>query len=245
MRRLFFLFCLIGNLSLAQTSDFIRSGRPGNASGAFSAGKNFLQIENGTFAYSDFSSRGFVGNSFYMRYGISEKFEVNLITDLSYINQGNQLSYGGPYLGVKYNWLDNRADKISFGTILAHNFGSFYDDALNETSLNNIFVLNATQKLGICLNSIVIYSGESKSFSTWVVFNVGYSLLKDNTIYVEVSEHFSSQNATLVRLGWYKRISNDFQIDASVRLDQVDSSFPARFYPGFSIGFAKRFKLGK
>ncbi|PHR31871.1 MAG: hypothetical protein COA38_07340 [Fluviicola sp.] len=241
MYRIIVLFCLSSSLGFTQTAESIRSGRPGNASGAYSVGKNVFQLENGLLGYSDFSTWSFANYSLYLRYGISEKWEVNLTTDLSFASGDNQLAYGGPNVGLKYNWLDNHADRFSFGTVLSHNFGSFWNDNLNVTSINNIFMFSLTDKFGVNLNNQVEFLAESKTFGSWVILNFGYSLPKNNTIYIEGSHYFSTSDITFLRLGWCKLLTNDFQIDATIRFDQVNSIAPNRFDPGISLGFSKRF----
>ena len=115
--------------------------------------------------YSDFSTWSLANYSLYLRYGISEKWEVNLTTDLSFASGDNQLAYGGPNVGLKYNWLDNHADRFSFGTVLSHNFGSFWNNNLNVTSINNIFMFSVTDKFGINLNNQV----ESSDLIGWEI----------------------------------------------------------------------------
>ena len=65
---------LIYQNSLSQYTDIINSNRPGNSSGAFSVGKNILQIESGFFNVKEkhdllnYETKGF-GIDFKIRYG--------------------------------------------------------------------------------------------------------------------------------------------------------------------------------
>lgn len=235
------IFCLISNFSFSQTAESIRSGRPGNASGAFSVGKNVFQLENGIIGYSDFSNSSSLANSLYMRYGISEKVEVNLTTDLSIASGSSQLGYGGPNVGLKFNWFDNHADRFSFGTVLSHNFGSLWDGSLNATSINNIFIYNITEKFGVNVNVQVDYQGESKTLESFAILNFGYSLPDNNSIYIEGTQYLLQSSFTNLRLGWSKLLTDNFQVDVTLRYDQIDSANPKRFDPGISFGFSKRF----
>lgn len=245
MNRIIILFCLITGFGYAQTSETLRTGRPGNASGAYSVGKKVFQIENGLIGYSDFSNTSSLANSLYLRYGISERIEMNLTTDLSIASGGGQLGYGGPNVGLKFNWFDNHADWFSFGTVLSHNFGSLWDEGLNVTSINNIFSFNVTEKFGVSVNNQFEFYALSKDLGSFLILNLGYSLPESNSLYVEWTQYFIGSNVTNLRLGWYKQLNNDFQIDASLRFDQVDSNFPNRFDPGVSIGVSKRFLAKK
>ena len=73
---------LIYQNSFSQYTDIINSNRPGNSSGAFSVGKNILQIESGFFNAKEkhdllnYETKGF-GIDFKIRYGfLYEKLEL-------------------------------------------------------------------------------------------------------------------------------------------------------------------------
>lgn len=246
MKNLAILFiCLLGHVSFAQTSESIRSGRPGNANAPTTVGKKVLQFENRATAYSDFENQTNVRAGVQTRYGILEKLEVNLATDFSYDQLSGDLGYAGPVIGLTFNWLDGYKDRVALGSILTHNFGSLWDKALNETSLNTLFTIDVTQNFGFCFNGVFAYSAEAEDWSTGLIFNFGYSLPKDNTIYIEGSQYLGTQSNTLFRLGWYKMLNNDLQMDANFRFDQIGGANPTRFYPGVTVGFSKRFNLAK
>ena len=80
----FFLlsFLLKTNLGYSQFTDIINSNRPGNSSGAFSVGKDILQLENGFYFTNEkhqllnYDIEGY-GTEFKIRYGfLYEKLEV-------------------------------------------------------------------------------------------------------------------------------------------------------------------------
>lgn len=86
MNRLLVFFLLIFllkiNLGYSQFTDIINSNRPGNSSGAFSVGKDILQLENGFYFTNEkhqllnYDIEGY-GTEFKIRYGfLYEKLEV-------------------------------------------------------------------------------------------------------------------------------------------------------------------------
>ena len=86
MNRLLVFFLLIFllkiNLGYSQFTDIINSNRPGNSSGAFSVGKDILQLENGFYFTNEkhqllnYDIEGY-GTEFKIRYGfLDEKLEV-------------------------------------------------------------------------------------------------------------------------------------------------------------------------
>jgi len=86
MNRLLVFFLLIFllkiNLGYSQFTDIINSNRPGNSSGAFSVGKDILQLENGLYFTNEkhqllnYDIEGY-GTEFKIRYGfLYEKLEV-------------------------------------------------------------------------------------------------------------------------------------------------------------------------
>ena len=76
------IFTLNTDFSYSQYTEIINSNRPGNSSGAFSVGKNILQLENGFFYTNEqhqllnYKVKGF-GTDFKVRYGfLYEKLEL-------------------------------------------------------------------------------------------------------------------------------------------------------------------------
>ena len=86
MNRLFvsflFIFILKFNFGYSQYTEIINSNRPGSSSGAFSVGKNILQLENGFYYTNEehqllnYKVKGF-GADFKIRYGfLLDKLEL-------------------------------------------------------------------------------------------------------------------------------------------------------------------------
>ena len=82
MTRVILSFLLKINLGYSQFTDIINSNRPGNSSGAFSVGKDILQLENGFYFTNEkhqllnYDIEGY-GTEFKIRYGfLYEKLEV-------------------------------------------------------------------------------------------------------------------------------------------------------------------------
>ncbi|GEM57447.1 hypothetical protein FC1_06850 [Flavobacterium columnare NBRC 100251 = ATCC 23463] len=89
IKYLFIALCLVvSNQIIAQYTDEINTNRPGNSAGAFSVGKNVLQIEGGLYYANEshsvlnYEANGF-GADLTTRYGLlKEQLEVSL--DLQY-----------------------------------------------------------------------------------------------------------------------------------------------------------------
>ena len=94
MDRLFvsflFIFILKFNFGYSQFTEIINSNRPGSSSGAFSVGKNILQLENGFYYTNEehqllnYKVKGF-GADFKIRYGfLLDKLELIVDGAVSY-----------------------------------------------------------------------------------------------------------------------------------------------------------------
>ena len=122
MNRLFVFFLLIFllkiNLGYSQFTDIINSNRPGNSSGAFSVGKDILQLENGFYFTNEkhqllnYDIEGY-GTEFKIRYGfLYEKLEVIIsgnyqsdnLSDNRYnpVNNINRKNFKKFKIGAKY-----------------------------------------------------------------------------------------------------------------------------------------------
>lgn len=77
---------LFSNPVLAQFNETIRTGRPGQAIGAFTVGKGVLQVQSGFDVFGSQNSRtklksnGFLNNTV-VRYGLTETFEVSTLVE--------------------------------------------------------------------------------------------------------------------------------------------------------------------
>lgn len=77
---------LFSNPVLAQFNETIRTGRPGQAIGAFTVGKGVLQVQSGFEVFGSQNSRtklksnGFLNNTV-VRYGLTETFEVSTLVE--------------------------------------------------------------------------------------------------------------------------------------------------------------------
>lgn len=83
------ILLFISQIAFKQFNETIRTGRPGQATGAFTVGKNILQFQQGldyySFADTKFPPRGFVSNNV-VRFGILETVELSALIDYQYEN---------------------------------------------------------------------------------------------------------------------------------------------------------------
>ena len=114
----FIVFILKFDFGHSQYTEIINSNRPGNSSGAFSVGKNILQIENGFYITNEkhnllnYKTKGF-GLDFKLRYGllyekleliIDGVFQADEFNDFRYnpTNTYNRKNFKKFQLGAKY-----------------------------------------------------------------------------------------------------------------------------------------------
>ncbi len=125
---LIIIFTLNTDFSYSQYTEIINSNRPGNSSGAFSVGKNILQLENGFFYTNEqhqllnYKVEGF-GIDFKLRYGfLYEKLELivdgvylsDRFTDNRYSpsNNFNRKNFKKFKIGAKYLIYDPKKGQV-------------------------------------------------------------------------------------------------------------------------------------
>ncbi len=85
-----FFLLILSNFCFGQFNETIRTGRPGQAIGAFTVGKNVLQFQQGLDYYSTAEinpPKEFVFNNV-VRYEISETVELSALVDYQYKESG-------------------------------------------------------------------------------------------------------------------------------------------------------------
>ena len=132
MNRLFVSFLIIFilkfDLSYSQYTEIINSNRPGSSSGAFSVGKNILQLENGFYYTNEehqllnYKIKGF-GADFKIRYGflhdklemiIDGVYQVDNFTDNRYSpsNSFDRKNFKKFKIGAKYLIYDPKKGEV-------------------------------------------------------------------------------------------------------------------------------------
>jgi len=123
-----FIFILKFNLGYSQYTEIINSNRPGSSSGAFSVGKNILQLENGFYYTNEehqllnYKVKGF-GVDFKIRYGflldklelvIDGVFQMDNFTDNRYSpsNSFDRKNFKKFKIGAKYLVYDPKKGQV-------------------------------------------------------------------------------------------------------------------------------------
>lgn len=211
MKKITLLFLLVSNFLLAQYSETISSGRPGQAIGANSVGKNVFQIQAGV----DFLEKPntFTPNSFF-RYGISERLEINSGVAYSFADGVDDLS--AVSVGARVN-LYNKEDLPSMG--LQVSFGLPVDNLEFGTQALFVIADSFTDKLSWTLN---LGSNFDKDFNTNGIYvaNLSYSISDKIGVFIEP----------------YGTIDNDFHVNFDTGISYlVNKDLQLDFLGGYGI----------
>lgn len=233
-----FIICMIFNCS-SQTSEIIQSSRPGNASNVNTVGKNIIQLENGLNYNDNYKGNNVIFLNSFLRFGWKENLEINLLNDLNYSN--SNLNNRNVYLGIKY--IFRNKERLSISTILNQNVGELWNNTNSQTNINVIFNHQSSFKWNFCLNIISSFYLQSKEIyeGNWVILNASYPLKKQHNLYFENSFFIAENLQYYFRTGWFIQFGDNFQIDASLRLDNQNIAQNTMFFYGFTAGCSVRF----
>ena len=216
-------FLIIVNFSLlnSQYTETINSNRPGSSHGAFSIGKNVLQIETG-FKSSDFKNVNLKNSeilenkiSYTIRYGLLlNKLEVfvdgsynkNEISDLLKNESYNKSALGKQTLGFKYLVFD-----------------PFKNKKWHSVNLLS-WKKNRTIRLVDFIPAISIYTGINYNPKNSLSFDDPFSIIKKNTVYELNEKSINSKIGIITQnhfLGKWVLVNN-FTLD---RLGDSNSVF--------------------
>ena len=200
------IFTLNTDFSYSQYTEIINSNRPGNSSGAFSVGKNILQLENGFFYTNEqhqllnYKVKGF-GTDFKVRYGfLYEKLELIIdgvyqsdrFTDNRYSpsNNFNRKNFKKFKIGAKYLIYDPKK-----GQVEKPNVYSFFADKKFKwknliPAISAYLGMNLDSRNNPYTNTNV--SGINPSAAIFTQSNITYrSVITTNLIFERIG---SSQN---------------------------------------------------
>ena len=211
------IFILKTDFIYSQYTEIINSNRPGNSSGAFSVGKNILQIENGLFYTNEqhqllnYKVEGF-GSNFKLRYGfLHEKLELILdgiyqadkFTDNRYSTSNifNRKNFKKFKIGAKYLLYDpNKGKKNKPPSVYSYHNRNF--DPANPTKSKKFRFKNLIPAISVYLGMNVDsrnnpytnnnVNGISPSAAIFTQSNISHrSVITTNLIFERIG---SSQN---------------------------------------------------
>ena len=196
MKKIVLTIAMLFTLSItyAQFQENIDSGRPGNAISVFTVGKNVGQVELGL----DYANNIDVfSSSPFLRYGITEKVEINGGVSYDFSNS-NLLSYN---LGAKFNIFEG--DTMMPSSAFFINF-NFPNNSITNSSGTALFIfnhkfyngLNITANLGVNIDlettTSVGVDGDGNPKTSEVVqyqglytLNFSYGLNEKWTVFIE------------------------------------------------------------
>lgn len=220
MKKITVLLLFISSIAVAQYSETISSGRPGQAIGSTSVGKNVFQIQAGV----DFLevSNVFTPNSFF-RYGVSEKVEINSGVGYSFMNGNSELSSFN--LGAHINLYD-KDNLPSMG--LQVSFGMPVDNLEFGTQVLFVLADNFTDKLSWTVN---LGSNVDNNFNTngIYVLNLSYAISDKIGVFIEP----------------YGTIDNDFHLNFDAGISYlVNNDLQLDFLGGYGINTEQGLLLG-
>lgn len=212
----------------AQFSQCIRTGRPGQAIGPYTVGKNVLQFQQGADIYSvaDIKNphRGFVLNNI-IRYGILEEVEISALIDYQYeqtkLHTGRTTLSGisNLHLGFRVHINDQKGWIPSTGFQMRLKIPETSKDFVTEqTSLVTVFVANWSMPkgMGISTNWILTYSGNDPYPIGRYVLNFSFPIYKKWSGFIE---NYGQVKQRLFQTrfdgGFAYLVNNNVQLDLS------------------------------
>ena len=187
--------------SFGQFSNTVSSDRPGQANGAFSVGKNVLQVQTGLewnrvkFDETSGKFKGFIWPATF-RYGIVERIEVRLNTAYS--------NYDSDFSGVEYTMIGARANLLdgengpAVGVLLDLGINALSsEDFKRDNGFGTLMLIaqhSISEKSGITLNFATSWDGLGDHHHWPYVLNFSHSLTDKLGIIIEHYGAFGTNN---------------------------------------------------
>lgn len=226
---LFTLFLLLASTlyTFGQYGETIRTGRPGQAIGAFSVGKKVLQVQSGIY-YNQISNQDIdndinsFSNTTVIRYGITELVELSTLWGFNNVNNSTtDLSSSGisaSQIGLRFHISENK------GWIPATCFQfrvrtNWLSKDFKRSDPGAKFIVAAKHKLtdglGLVTNWSMSWAGATTQPSHGLIFNLSFGINDKLGGFVEHYSTISNGYYTPgfdVGLGYL--INKDLQLDA-------------------------------
>ncbi len=226
---LLFIISLISlNLAVAQFNETIRTGRPGQAIGAFTVGTGVFQLQSG-FDYfgnknsaNDARQKGFLNNTVF-RYGLTEPFEISALIEYKTerTSQGNnesdQKGLRAFDVGIRYNIYSGKGLVPNVGFQIRMRL-PILADAYPINNMAPRFIIATSQQLSNTFNLITNFGAawngfDSKPLGTYVV-NLSFPFNDRLGSFVEAFGTFGGGNLFMnfdSGLAWL--ITSNLQLD--------------------------------
>lgn len=198
------LFVINSELAFSQFNETIRSDRPGQANSPYAVGKNSFQIQTGIdfggirinqTKYSDFYTSSSV-----FRFGVLEKFELNLGVDFrkDQITNSNFSARGlsSFVVGSRINLIEENDKAPAIGFQIGVNLPILSDDyAIDKAAPRFSIILskNLIENFGINFNVGVLNSDVSSQPIGTYVANFNYSVNAKLGVFLEAYGYYTRQ----------------------------------------------------
>jgi hypothetical protein len=212
----------------AQFNETIRTGRPGQSIGAFTVGKNILQLQQGleynVAKYASYSNSSYITNNV-VRFGLLENFEISALVDYrsdknkdsSFSKSLNGLS--NLHLGFRFHikqqkgWIPSMGFQMRLRIPnISNNFGT------KNLAPVMVFIANWSlpKKFSLATNWILSYNGFDAYPTGRYVCNVGYQINPKWSCFIEnYGQYHIKDFMTRYDGGFAYRLSNNVQLDLS------------------------------
>lgn len=222
------IFIFISQTAFAQFNETIRTGRPGQAIGAFTVGKNILQFQQGLDYYSlaniKYPPRGFVSNNV-VRFGILETFELSALVDYQYEQTKtdsiaisrtglSNLHFGfRVHINDQNGWIPTTGFQMRLKIPqVSKDFGA------NQLATVMVFVANwaLPKNMSLATNWILSYNGNDHYPTGKYVINFGFPIYKKWSGFFE---NYGQINQSIFQTrfdgGFAYLVNNNLQLDLS------------------------------
>lgn len=218
----------ISQSAFCQFKEIILTGRPGQAIGAFTVGKNILQFQQGLDYFStedsDFSANGFVSNNI-IRFGVLETLEISALIDFKYEHrelETSSISLSGLsnlHLGFRVHindqvgWVPTTGFQMRLKIPkISNDFGS------DQLATVMVFVANwkLPKSMGLGTNWILSYNGNDHYPTGKYVLNFNFPIHSNFSGFIEnYGEVRNKIFQTRYDGGFAYLINNNVQLDLS------------------------------
>ena len=215
----------VAGVARAQTNPTIRSGRPGQAIGAYTVGQDYLQIQSGLDQSRQTSnkSQNALTQSNVLRYGLSEIFELSAVLNFEHRNfaDGPSRPQGGLsefHLGFRYNLIDHPRGWVPGLSVQTRLKLTAVDADFRNDHPAPVLIAAINHQLpgGTALNHNfgISYDGNTPIPKYFAVSNFSFPVLPKLTGFVELYGNARADyGAVFIDGGFAYLVTNDLQLD--------------------------------
>lgn len=225
----------------SQTQKTIDSDRPGQSFTPHTVGSNVLQLQSGLNfrAVGNDQTDNIFSNLTNLRYGLSERFELNGTigyginsTPKETLNGINNLR-----LGARYNFSEQKDYNPGFGVNVDLLFAlgtEVYNDPKEDVNATFILTQKVSDKINAATNVGVYYDQKSGDILTPFTLNGSYSVSENTTVFAEIYGELQPNFVVNFDFGGTYLVSEDFLADFAIGIEDNASATDVWFEAGIS-----------